>query len=212
MTKKGRKRPRNWKEALDQLESPQVHVIPDLKAYMQSLSAQVPLLRPLHQVDWTAELRAQLPDGLRWCKAKRIVLNFNYAEKNEVAALNQVLIHRLFYRKWERLTEEEVGAFLICLQKPDPHMLSELRFTASSAAGVYCSATGLPEESAEMIVPEELGPGDYNDTFRGFVVMQMAAALYSKSPESTLAFLPNVPYKLEIQQVGVRTEIDDHPV
>lgn len=210
MAKKGRKRPRNWKEALDQMDSPQVYVMPAMD--MQSLIAKVPLLRPLDQVDWTEELRARLPDGLRWCNAKRIVLNFNYLEKNEVAALNQVLIHRLLYRKWERLSEAEVSAFLICLNKPDPHMLSELRFTASSAAGIYCSDTGLPGESAEMIVVEELGPGEHNDTFRGFVAMQMAAAIFSKSPESTVAFLPKVPYKLEIQQVGVRADIDDHPV
>lgn len=207
MAKKRRKRPRDWKEALDQIESPQVIVIPDLKAYMESVNEHVPLLRPLDQEDWTEELRAQLPDGLRWCNAKRIVVNFNYVEEHEVFALNQVLIHRLLYRKWERLTEEEVGAFLICLQKPDPHMLSELRFSASTAAGVYCSDTGMPGESVELIVTEELGPGEHNDIFRGFVAMQLAAAFFSKSPDTTVPFLPNVPYQLEIQQVRVRTEL-----
>ncbi len=203
-----KKRPRNWKEALNQMESPQVHVMWDLNAQMTALKAQVPLLRPLDQEDWTEELRALLPDGMRWSKAKRFVLNFNFVENFEVQAMNQVMIHRFLYCRWEYLPEEEVSAVLVCHQKPGPELLAKLGFVASAAPGVYCNSTQL-NETMELIIPQELGSGKHNDTFKEFAIIELVKALVNKPNAAAEALLPQMPYKLETQTVGVRPDLGD---
>lgn len=196
-----RKGPDDWPE---QLEKANIQVDYGFKASLCSLVVDVPILRPRDQEDWTEQLRTLLPDGLRWCKAKRIVLNFDFSEKLETDTVIQTLSHGWLYSRWERLPERAVSSFLVCGNRPPPGTLAKFGYVASSASGVYVNTSPVTR-FVELIVLDELGDESHNLTFKAFAEWHRANQ-QAPDPESAAALAAEMPYFLTLHPVQLRDE------
>lgn len=61
--------------------------------------------------NWTPEQLALLPDGIRDCNAKHILIEFKYTESLTVEAIRQAVGYEYFYRIANELDADEVRMF-----------------------------------------------------------------------------------------------------
>lgn len=87
--------------------------------------------------EWTPEQLALLPDGIRDCNAKHILIEFKYSESLTVDAIRQAVGYEYFYRIANELIIDEVKMFLLCAKTPTPEHLQMFGYEPSSLAGIY---------------------------------------------------------------------------
>jgi hypothetical protein len=92
---------------------------------------------------WTSAQRDRLPDGVRDCTARHILLEFKYTESLNEMALRQALAYDTFYKRIQKLKDVDVQTFLLSAKTPNAQFLAEFGYRRSEQPGVYYSQNQL---------------------------------------------------------------------
>jgi hypothetical protein len=119
-----------------------VAVYTDFPIMSDPPAADILLLRR-DSVAWTPAQQARLPDGVRDCQARHILLEFKYTESLNEMALRQALAYDTFYKRIQRLKDAEVQTFLLSAKTPSSSFLTEFGYRRGEHSGVYYSQSQL---------------------------------------------------------------------
>jgi hypothetical protein len=117
-----------------------IEVQPNVEVMTDPPEADILLLRR-NTLNWTAEQRARLPDGIRDSEASHILIEFKYTQSFNEEALNQALGYDFFYKKAKKLPPFEVQTVLLSARKPHLNTLTSLGYQLTEYSGVYRSQT-----------------------------------------------------------------------
>ncbi len=130
-----------WRELLEIVLTPvDIEVQPNVEVMTDPPEADILLLRR-NTLNWTAEQRARLPDGIRESEASHILIEFKYTQSFNEEALNQALGYDFFYKKAKKLPPFEVQTVLLSARKPHLNTLTSLGYQLTEYSGVYRSQT-----------------------------------------------------------------------
>jgi len=119
----------------------EIEVEPNAEVMTEPPKADILLLRR-NTLNWTAEQRARLPDGIRDSKASHILIEFKYTQSVNEEALIQALGYDFFYKKAKKLPPLEVQTVLLSARKPHSKTLTSLGYQLTDEySGVYRSQT-----------------------------------------------------------------------
>ncbi len=96
-----------------------------------------------NQRDWTPEQLKYLPDGIRDCKAEHIVIEFKYTESVNEDAFCTAVGYRIFYRRYHKLRNDQLQAFLISSKTPEESTFKEFGYFSETQAGIWQSSHSL---------------------------------------------------------------------
>jgi hypothetical protein len=82
---------------------------------------------------------ALLPDGIRECQASHILLEFKYTESVNEKTVRQALGYDTFYRRGQKLGDNELQTFLLSARTPQPSSLAKFGYEKTQQPGVYHS-------------------------------------------------------------------------
>ncbi len=114
----------------------EIEVEPNAEVMTEPPKADILLLRR-NTLNWTAEQRARLPDGIRDSKASHILIEFKYTQSVNEEALIQALGYDFFYKKAKKLPPLEVQTVLLSARKPHSTTLTFLGYQLTEYSGVY---------------------------------------------------------------------------
>ncbi|MCP4110278.1 MAG: hypothetical protein GY749_32945, partial [Desulfobacteraceae bacterium] len=123
--------------------------------------------------EWTAEQAERLPDGIRGSRAKHILLEFKYTESINKNAISQTLCYEFFYRRTQKLDEDEAQIFLISSKTPRKAVLEKAGYYATDQKGVYKSSDFLLE-AIPILVLNELSDEMHNAFIKCFASRKKA--------------------------------------
>lgn len=89
--------------------------------------------------DWTCEQRALLPDGIRDCKARYIIIEFKYTESINMDVFFQVTSYYFHYRDTQNLKREDLQLFILSAKTPQKSRLAKWGYQEAEHPGVYRS-------------------------------------------------------------------------
>ncbi|MEM7127631.1 MAG: hypothetical protein AAF702_14960 [Chloroflexota bacterium] len=95
---------------------------------------------------WTEEQLGLLPDGVRDSKAGHIILEFKFTESLTKDAFYQVMSYAYWYRITQKLSHEDVRAFILCAKTPQDARLDGFEYHSTDLAGVYQTDNQWPQE------------------------------------------------------------------
>jgi hypothetical protein len=88
-------------------------------------------------LNWTAEQRARLPDGIRDSKASHILIELKYTQSLNEEALTQAAGYEFFYKKAKKCSPVEVQTVLLSARKAYSTTLTFLGYQLTEYSGVY---------------------------------------------------------------------------
>ncbi len=117
----------------------EVHI--DFNLMSKPPRADVLLLRrDPHQLTWTVEQLACLPDGIRNSSASHILAELKYSEPVTGDVLEKVHGYDIFYRTTHELKKSEVATFILSSHTTKKEVLVEYGYEeVVGLPGVYCS-------------------------------------------------------------------------
>jgi hypothetical protein len=117
-----------------------IEVQPNVEVMTEPPEADILLLRR-NTPYWTAEQRANLPDGIRNSEASHILIEFKYTQSFNEDALSQALGYDFFYKKAKKLPPIDVQTVLLSARKPHSNTLTSLGYQLTEESGVYRTQT-----------------------------------------------------------------------
>jgi len=88
---------------------------------------------------WTPEQFERLPDGFRESTAHHILIEFKATESFSKEALTQAAAYEYFYKRSQKLTDDEIQVFVICSIQPQKANREQYGYTIHQQPGVYQS-------------------------------------------------------------------------
>ncbi len=151
---------------------------------------------------WTAAQRARLPDGVRDISASHVLLEFKYTESVNDRAVRQALAYDTFYKRAQKLEDDQVQTFLLSSKTPNERFLAEFGYRRAAQSGVYYSAYKLVQ-LVPLLALNELSNATHNSFVRLFASRrQQKFAAYSALYRSPIDQLPE---KVWQYLVGLRS-------
>jgi len=88
---------------------------------------------------WTPEQFECLPDGIRESTAQHILIEFKATESLSKEAIIQAAAHEYFYKRLQKLTDEEIQIFVIYSIQPQKANREQYGYAIHQQAGIYQS-------------------------------------------------------------------------
>ena len=120
---------------------------------------------------WTKEQLKWLPDGIRQCLVRHILLEFKYTESLNLLILLQAIMSYVLYCRSNQLTNKDVAFFVILSRQPRPDVLQHFGYQPAGITGLYRSNQPTLEDIS-LISLNELSPTHYNAFIKCFASQQ----------------------------------------
>ncbi len=95
---------------------------------------------------WSKQQLAFLPDGIRDCKARNILIEFKYSESVNQKTLLQALGYDTFYKSAKAPHPDDVQTFIISSKTPNKRFLEQFEYVVEKTQGVYKSTNPMLEK------------------------------------------------------------------
>ncbi len=115
-----------------------ITVLTDVSVMTEPPEADILLLRR-ERGSWTPEQFERLPDGIRESTARHILIEFKATESLSKEALIQAAVYEYFYKRSQKLTDDEIQIFVICSIQPQKANREQYGYTIHQQQGVYQS-------------------------------------------------------------------------
>ncbi len=92
------------------------------------------------QGEWTPEQMRYLPDGIRECEAKHVIIEFKHTESVNEDVFCKSIGYRIFYKSHNKLENDQLQAFLISSKTPEKSTLDEFGYFSETRAGIWQSS------------------------------------------------------------------------
>jgi len=115
-----------------------ITVLTDVKVMTEPPEADILLLRR-ESDSWTPKQFERLPDGIRDSTAHHILIEFKATESFSKEALIQAVAYEYFYKRSQKLTDDEIQTFVICSIQPQKTNREQYGYTIQVQPGVYQS-------------------------------------------------------------------------
>ncbi len=115
-----------------------ITVLTDVSVMTKPPEADILLLRRKHD-NWTPEQFERLPDGIRESNAHHILIEFKATESLSKEALIQAAAYEYFYKRSQKLTNDDIQIFVMCSIQPQKANREQYGYTIQLQSGVYKS-------------------------------------------------------------------------
>jgi hypothetical protein len=133
-----------------------VEVLPETLVMNKPPRIDVLIIRQ-QETAWTAEQLERLPDGIRQCTARYILLEFKYTQSINDDALYQSMAYDFLYRQSKKLKADQVQTFLVTGIKPQKNTRKAYGYDNMLYPGVYESQRQLEKRIQLINFVEEVG-------------------------------------------------------
>jgi hypothetical protein len=188
-------------EVLENLFPPlNIEVLTEVQIMNKSPKVDI-LLLDIQHAAWTTEQLQRLPDGIRQCKARQILLEFKFTESVNEDAFIQARSYDHFYKKSQNLTDKQAQTFIVSAKKTWQKTRETWGYENMVYQGVYESHNECLKK-IPLISLNELSADSHNAYFKLF-------ASHKKEREKAFNILereglPLMPEPLESLLSGLR--------
>jgi hypothetical protein len=157
-----------WLETLLQELLTPVQITVDTEVSVSSIAPKADVILTHDEKDGFREhQKKRLPDGIRQCKARKILLEFKITESANESAFTQTLVYDYLYKGKKKLKNFQLRSFLLSSKTVSKKTLIQFQYKATKWKGVY--QTKLPGYHAiTLLVLNELENTVYNAPVKCF--------------------------------------------